>query len=114
MLIHPWTLPPWHRLLRPWRLEEKDCQNTRQEVLIEESLAKVAFKTDRKCQVATGEWFAPYTGETVTDATRLDIDHMIPLKNAHNSGGWAWDESRKAAFANEMSYAPPDSRHGLR
>ena len=30
---------------------------------------------------------------------------MIPLKNAHNSGGWAWDKSRKAAFANEMSYA---------
>ena len=97
-----------------WVDEDKDCQNTRHEVLIEESLAKVAFKTDRKCQVATGEWFAPYTGETVTDATRLDIDHMIPLKNAHNSGGWAWDRSRKAAFANEMSYAPPDSRHSLR
>ncbi len=30
---------------------------------------------------------------------------MVPLKNAHNSGGWAWDKSRKAAFANEMSYA---------
>jgi hypothetical protein len=68
-------------------------------------LAKVAFKTDRKCQVATGEWFAPYTGETVTDATRLDIDHMIPLKNAHNSGGWAWDKDTKSAFANGTSYA---------
>ena len=89
---------------RHWVDGDKDCQNTRHEVLIEESLAKVAFKTDRKCQVATGEWFAPYTGETVTDATRLDIDHMIPLKNAHNSGGWAWDKSRKAAFANDMSY----------
>ena len=99
---------------RHWVDEDKDCQNTRHEALIEESLAKVAFKTDRKCQVATGEWFDPYTGETVTDATRLDIDHMIPLKNAHNSGGWAWDRSRKAAFANVMSCAPPDSRHGLR
>ena len=88
-----------------WVDEDKDCQNTRHEVLIEESLAKVAFKTDRKCQVATGEWFDLYTGETITDATRLDVDHMIPLKNAHNSGGWAWDKSRKAAFANDMSYA---------
>jgi len=88
-----------------WVDEDRDCQNTRHEVLIDESLAKVAFKTDRKCQVAMGEWFDPYTGETVTDATRLDIDHMIPLKNAHDSGGWAWDKSRKAAFANEMSYA---------
>ncbi len=88
-----------------WVDEDKDCQNTRHEVLIEESSAKVAFKTDRKCQVATGEWFDLYTGETITDATRLDVDHMIPLKNAHNSGGWAWDKSRKAAFANDMSYA---------
>ena len=90
---------------RHWVDGDKDCQNTRHEALIEESLAKVAFKTDRKCQVATGEWFDPYTGETVTDATRLDIDHMIPLKKAHNSGGWAWDKRRKADFANEVSYA---------
>ncbi|MDP6494257.1 MAG: lamin tail domain-containing protein [Dehalococcoidia bacterium] len=102
----PPDLPPYDRNdWKHWVDEDKDCQNTRHEVLIEESLAKVAFKTDRKCQVATGEWFDPYTGETVTDATRLDIDHMIPLKNAHDSGGWAWDKSRKAAFANEMSYA---------
>ena len=52
-----------------------------------------------------GACFGPYNGDTVTDATRLDIDHMIPLKNAHNSGGGAWDKSRKAAFANDMSYA---------
>ena len=88
-----------------WVDEDKDCQNTRHEVLIEESLVKVAFKTDRKRQLATGEWFDPYTWETVADATRLDIDHMVPLKNAHNSGAWTWDKSRKAAFANEMSYA---------
>ena len=99
-------LPPYDRDdWKHWVDEDKDCQNTRHEVLIEESLAKVAFKTDRKCQVATGEWFDLYTGETITDATRLDVDHMIPLKNAHNSGGWAWDKSRKAAFANDMSYA---------
>ena len=102
----PPNLPPYDRDdWKDWVDEDKDCQNTRHEVLIGESLAKVAFKTDRKCQVATGEWFDLYTGETITDATRLDVDHMIPLKNAHNSGGWAWDKSRKAAFANEMSYA---------
>ena len=88
-----------------WVDEDKDCQNTRHEVLIQESLAMVTFKRERKCQVATGEWFDPYTGETVTDATRLDIDHMVPLKNAHDSGAWAWDKDKKSAFANEMSYA---------
>ena len=48
-----------------------------------------------------------YTGETVTDATRVEIDHMIPFKNAHDSGGWAWDKTRKAAFANEKSCTFP-------
>ena len=88
-----------------WIDEDKDCQNTRHEVLIEESLKAVTFKSDKQCQVATGEWLAPFTGDTVTDATKLDVDHMIPLKNAHDSGGWAWDNDRKAAYANEMAYS---------
>jgi hypothetical protein len=88
-----------------WTDKDSDCQNTRHEVLIEESLKKVAFKGGKKCQVATGEWLDPYTGITVTDATKLDVDHMVPLKNAHDSGGWKWAKDRKAAFANEMGYA---------
>jgi len=88
-----------------WIDEDKDCQNTRHEVLIEESLKAVTFKSDKQCQVATGEWLAPFTGDTVTDATKLDVDHMIPLKNAHDSGGWAWDAGMKSAYANEMAYS---------
>jgi len=88
-----------------WIDEDKDCQNTRHEVLIEESLKAVTFKSDKRCQVALGEWLAPFTGDTVTDATKLDVDHMVPLKNAHDSGGWAWDKGKKAAYANEMGYA---------
>ena len=88
-----------------WIDEDKDCQNTRHEVLIEESLKEVTFKSDKQCQVATGEWLAPFTGDTVTDGTKLDVDHMVPLKNAHDSGGWAWDKDKKAAYANETGYA---------
>ena len=88
-----------------WIDEDRDCQNTRHEVLIEESLKEVTFKSAKQCQVATGEWLDPYTGDTVTDATKLDVDHMIPLKNAHDSGGWAWDKDKKAAYANEMGYS---------
>jgi hypothetical protein len=88
-----------------WIDEDKDCQNTRHEVLIEESSKAVTFKSDKQCQVATGEWLAPFTGDTVTDGTKLDVDHMVPLKNAHDSGGWAWDKDKKAAYANEMGYA---------
>lgn len=89
---------------RHWRDEDGDCQNTRHEVLIEESLRDVTFKDDKRCQVATGEWLAPYSNVLVTDATTLDVDHMVPLKNAHDSGGWAWDKDKKADYANETGY----------
>ena len=35
----------------------------------------------------------------------LDIDHMVPLANAHRSGGHAWDTARRAAFANHLALA---------
>ena len=99
-------LPEYDRAdWKHWTDEDKDCQNTRHEVLIEESLKAVTFKNDKQCQVATGEWLAPFTGDTVTDGTKLDVDHMVPLKNAHDSGGWAWDKDKKAAYANGMGYA---------
>lgn len=88
-----------------WIDGDKDCQNTRHEVLIDESLVRVTFKSDKRCQVAAWKWVDPYTGETITDATRLDVDHMVPLRNAHNSGGWRWDNGKKSSYANEMAYA---------
>ena len=87
---------------RHWTDTDGDCQNTRHEVLIDESASPVEFKTDRRCQVAGGEWIDPYTGHQVVDATKLDVDHMVPLKNAHLSGAWAWDSNQRKAYANDM------------
>ena len=89
---------------RHWIDEDGDCQNARHEVLIEESLSPVAFKTDRQCQVLTGEWFGAFTGMSFAEASDLDIDHMVPLANAHRSGAWAWDEDMKREYANSLGY----------
>jgi hypothetical protein len=43
-----------------WSDDDRDCQNTRHEILISTSKIPVTFKTDDGCNVATGEWFDPY------------------------------------------------------
>ena len=83
-----------------WIDENSDCQNTRHEVLIEESQETVTYTSDTYCLVSTGKWFGYYTGQYYYNASELDMDHFIPLKNAHQSGGYNWSSSKKEEFAN--------------
>ena len=86
-----------------WIDEDRDCQDTRQEVLIAESVVVVTFADARNCTVLSGEWHDPYTGEVFTDPKKLDVDHMVPLAEAWRSGGWKWDAEKKKQFANDLS-----------
>ena len=87
-----------------WIDVDDDCQNTRHEVLISESAAPVEFKDSDECEVTIGRWIGPYTGSVFTEPGDLDIDHMVPLVNAHKSGGHAWDPDRKRRYANHLTY----------
>ena len=63
----------------------------------------------------TGEWLAPYSNTIVTDPGRLDVDHMVPLGNAHDSGAWQWSANRRGAVCQLPRRPPaPDCRHGQR
>ena len=82
---------------------EGGCQDARREVLIEESVGLIIFTDTDQCRVDSGQWVAPFTGAVVTDPSKLDIDHLVPLANAHWSGTHAWDSDRKRAYANDLS-----------
>ncbi len=90
-----------------WIDADRDCQNTRAEVLIAESVAPVSFAPSDdgdQCRVISGEWVGPWTGEVFTDASDVDIDHHVPLGHAHESGGWRWNSQRKRAYANDLTH----------
>ena len=102
----PSDLPKYDRDdWRQWVDDDGDCQNARHETLVEESRIAVTFTNEDRCSVATGEWLDPFTGDILTSARDLDVDHMVPLSNAHRSGAWAWDAARRRAYANDLSYA---------
>ena len=100
----PLDLPDYNRdEWSHWSDDDGDCQNTRHEVLIIESLESVIFKDNSSCTVEYGRWIDKYTGSEITEASALDVDHMIPLLKAHISGGWEWSSSKRKTFANYLA-----------
>ena len=98
----PTAIPDYDRAdWQQWIDEDGDCQDTRQEVLIEESLVAATLDA-RRCRVVAGRWRDEYTGNVYTDPADLEIDHRVPLANAHRSGGWRWDRQRKRDYANDL------------
>ena len=90
-----------------WSDADRDCLNTRHEVLMTEEIRSSPFLRADGCLVTGGRWFAAFTGTFVDDPRSLDVDHFVPLANAHRSGGWAWDRATKKRFANDLD----DPRH---
>lgn len=85
-----------------WLDRDRDCQNTRHEILLQTSSKPVTFKSENECSVLSGKWYDLYSGETFTTSKDLDLDHIVPLKFAHGHGGSNWSRERKAKFANDI------------
>lgn len=79
------------------------CYNTRAKVLIRDSQEPVQFRTNNHCVVDTGRWEDPYTGELRTSARDVQIDHVVPLKNAFSSGAWTWNFRKRCLYANFLA-----------
>ena len=84
-----------------WADLDHDCQNSRTEALIEQSLIPVTFKTPQHCQVISGRWRSPYSGMEIYQASKIDIDHVVPLKWAWNHGANHWTLDKRKALAND-------------
>lgn len=56
-----------------------------------------------RCNVVGGNWVSPYDGLTLSDPSKVDIDHMVPLANAWRSGAAEWDDQQRGDFANDLT-----------
>ncbi|MEV8597606.1 HNH endonuclease family protein [Streptomyces sp. NPDC052012] len=81
-----------------------DGCNTRAEVLIAEAVE--APTVGAGCRLTGGRWFSYYDAIWVTSASGLDIDHMVPLAEAWDSGASTWSAERREAYANDQGASP--------
>ncbi len=87
---------------RAWIDADGDSCDTREEVLLAES--RVTTRRGAGCRVMSGRWYSPYDGRTWTNPSDVDIDHVIPLKEAWESGARSWSPDTRKRFANDLSF----------
>jgi hypothetical protein len=88
-----------------WLDTNQDCQDTRAEVLIQESKIVPSYTTARRCTVANGRWVTTFDNRTHTSATTVQIDHTVPVHEVWGSGARSWTQARRVAYYNDLSYA---------
>ena len=88
-----------------WIDADGDGCNSRYEVLIAEATTKPTVGSG--CSLSGGRWYSYYNNASYTLPSDLDIDHMVPLAEAWDSGARSWTTSRRQAFANDLGDSRP-------
>ncbi|WP_246113580.1 HNH endonuclease family protein [Streptomyces montanus] len=83
-----------------WSAQGENC-DTRETVLERDG---TGVKRDDECRAVSGKWVSVYDDKTLSDASELDIDHMVPLANAWRSGADTWGDDERKAFANDLTH----------
>lgn len=92
-------------LFRHWIDEDRDGCDTRREVLIAEAVMAPAI--GERCALSGGSWYSYYDDVYVNEATGLDIDHLVPLAEAWDSGAGEWTKEKRQAYANDLGASIP-------
>ncbi len=87
-------------LFKHWVDADGDGCSTRNEVLISEADDPVTVGAG--CALSGGRWYSYYDAVSQYSASALDIDHMIPLAEAWDSGARTWSAAERESFANDL------------
>lgn len=84
-----------------WTDADGDGCNTRQEVLKMEAI--IAPEQGARCSLTGGRWYSAYDDTYIDGPSGLDIDHLVPLAEAWDSGASTWTAKEREAYANDLS-----------
>jgi Protein of unknown function (DUF1524) len=84
-----------------WITQSGSC-DTREVVLKRDGTNVVQSSA---CAATSGTWHSAYDGATWTSASDVDIDHVVPLAEAWQSGANAWTTAQRQSFANDLTHS---------
>ena len=86
-----------------WVDADGDRCDARREVLIAEAV--VVPRVGSSCSLSGGQWYSVYDGATETGTgSGFDVDHLVPLAEAWDSGAYGWDSGTRRRYANDLGY----------
>ena len=85
-----------------WIDANGDCQHARTEVLVAESKVAPTYSSSSRCTVTKGKWYSYYDGVYWTNPSDVDVDHMVALKEAWESGARSWSATNRTRYANDL------------
>lgn len=84
-----------------------DGCDARREVLIAEAVEGPQVDRKRGCWLSHGEWYSEYDGKTLTNPQDVQIDHVVALNEAWQSGANKWPGKKLRQYGNYLA----DPRH---
>ncbi|OQR63533.1 HNH endonuclease [Streptomyces maremycinicus] len=88
---------------RHWTDADRNSCNTRAEVLLAEAVTDPEVGT--ACALTGGTWYSPYDDQYFDAARKLDVDHLVPLAEAWDSGASTWTPKEREYYANDLDDA---------
>ena len=87
-----------------WSDLNRDGCDSRNEIL-KRDLTQIIFKTGtRDCKVISGQLLDPFSGKTLifsSSKSTVDIDHLVSLSNAWQTGAAYFDKKTRESLAND-------------
>ncbi|MEV6955838.1 HNH endonuclease family protein [Streptomyces sp. NPDC051183] len=99
-VAEPGTMAGYSRAKFTHWAEQGDKCDTREVVLKRDG---TDVTRDSECRAVSGKWTSLYDGVAVGEASKMDIDHMVPLAEGWRSGAAGWDAAKRKAFANDLT-----------
>lgn len=82
-----------------WPFPTGSCLDTAEQALAEADVFEPTLSDDG-CSVVDGLWRDPWAGTQHSAVEEVRAVHVVPLPNAHASGGDTWDAAKREQFAN--------------